>query len=64
MRCVRGGTRTVDIDEGGIKIFGPPPPLGGFSDLQMTNEGGRNFDWSAVWEIGLRTTARGSLVPA
>ena len=26
-------------------------PLGGFSDLQMTNEGSPNFDWNAVWDI-------------
>ena len=26
-------------------------PLGGFADLQMTNEGSPNFDWNAVWEI-------------
>ncbi len=26
-------------------------PLGGFADLQMTNEGSPNFDWNAVWDI-------------
>jgi hypothetical protein len=26
-------------------------PLGGFADLQMTNEGSPNFDWNAVWAI-------------
>ncbi len=26
-------------------------PLGGFADLQMTNESSPNFDWNAVWDI-------------
>ena len=26
-------------------------PLGGFADLQITNEGSVNFDWNAVWDI-------------
>ena len=26
-------------------------PVGGFTDLQMTNEGSPNFDWNAVWDI-------------
>ena len=26
-------------------------PLGGFSDIQVTNEGSPNFDWNPVWEV-------------
>ena len=26
-------------------------PIGGFADLQITNEGSVNFDWNAVWNI-------------
>src|SRR5690606_20460008 len=26
-------------------------PLGGFADLQLTNEGNPNFDWNPVWDV-------------
>ncbi len=26
-------------------------PIGGFADLQLTNEGSPNFDWNAVWDV-------------
>jgi hypothetical protein len=26
-------------------------PLGGFADLQLTNEGSPNFDWNPVWDV-------------
>ncbi|HUP20763.1 MAG TPA: DUF5916 domain-containing protein, partial [Gemmatimonadota bacterium] len=26
-------------------------PLGGFSDIQVTNEGSPNFDWNPIWDV-------------
>ncbi|MEQ1855392.1 MAG: DUF5916 domain-containing protein [Longimicrobiales bacterium] len=26
-------------------------PIGGFADVQLTNEGSPNFDWNAVWDL-------------
>jgi hypothetical protein len=26
-------------------------PIGGFADVQLTNEGSPNFDWSPVWDV-------------
>jgi len=26
-------------------------PIGGFADIQLTNEGSPNFDWNAVWDL-------------